>query len=234
VRVQLAAAADRGAIDGDAGPAVMAADAAGLPGCGVGTPAPLADRPAAGVAGADPGLLPAPAASLRQVIRLGAGGTDAPPVWPVGTQEPVAPAVGAPRLGNVAATRAAQLADQAQYIDRHGGLAAGQGVRPAPQVPGDDTQPRGGVSAGSAAAGGQQAAAGLIARHAVQQAGDQPRAVGQRVPGVAADAALPGRPVVADVMAPGGTAPDRPARRSARPAGRRGPARSRPVPARRA
>ena len=86
VRVQVAAVADPGAVDGDAGPAVMAADAAGFPRCGVGAPAPLADRPAVGVAGADPGLLPAAAASLRQVVGLGAGGADALPVGPVGAQ----------------------------------------------------------------------------------------------------------------------------------------------------
>jgi hypothetical protein len=147
VRVQVAAAADPDAIDGDPGPAVMAADAAGFPGGGIGAPALPADRPAAGVAGTDPGCLPAPAASLRQVIRLGAGGADALPVWPVGTQEPLAPAVRAPRLGHVAATSAAQLADQAQHVDGHGGPAAGQSARIGAQVRGDDTQPRGGIAA---------------------------------------------------------------------------------------
>jgi hypothetical protein len=61
----------------------MAAEAAGFSGRGVGAQAPFADRPAAGVAGADPGCLPAPAASLRQVVRLRAGDADALPVWPV-------------------------------------------------------------------------------------------------------------------------------------------------------
>jgi hypothetical protein len=127
----------------------------------------------------------------------------------VGTKEPVAPAVGAPRLGHVAAARAAQLADQAQHVDGHGGLAAGQGARLATQVRGDDPQPGGGVAACPAAGGGQQAATGLITRQAVQQPGDQGHAVGQSVAGVAADAALPGRPVVADFVTPGGAAPDR-------------------------
>jgi hypothetical protein len=151
----------------------MAADPAGFPRRGVGAPALFADRAAAGVAGAGPGLLPAPAASFWQVVGLGAGGADALPVWPAGAQEPVAPAVGAPRPGNVAAAGAAQLADQAQHVDGHGGLAAGQGVRLAAQVRGDDPQPGGGVAACPAAGRGQQAAAGLITGHAVQQGGDQ-------------------------------------------------------------
>ena len=62
VRMQVTAAADPDAVDGDPGPAVMAAEAAGFPGGGIGAPALPADRPAAGVAGTDPGCLPAPAA----------------------------------------------------------------------------------------------------------------------------------------------------------------------------
>lgn len=85
VRVQVAAVSDPGAVDRDPGPGVTAADPAGLLSRGVGAPALFADRGAAGVAGADLGLLPAPAASLRQVVGLGAGGADALPVGPVGT-----------------------------------------------------------------------------------------------------------------------------------------------------
>jgi hypothetical protein len=207
--MQVAARANRDAVDRDADARLATADPAAPPGRLVSQMAPFTHGDTATVTGMHGAGSPAPATRPGWLAAIGAGRADAFAVGPVRPQEPHPAAVRTPRHPHIAPAGASQRSDQPQPIDRPVRVTADQRVRVAGKPGGDDPQPKRRVPADPAIDRRQQAGAPLLTGKPAQAGDKQLQTAGEGVLGVAPDAAVPGVPPVADLVLPGCAVPDR-------------------------